>query len=294
MKKYKLVVCITLTVLCCTALFVPVSASADTGPKPSVQIKFVNMGAEICYATLLSHEANSGPYFAWDGDDENADPYELGEIWHAFAEYKDRDGYYFLQWAKRCDETQKFSWTYYPPQKFKILLYYPELDAFVSSGVCKRYAFDSYFTVNMQGITVGSVDQTLTPKKSYNYGWEIFTLVLRIVITILIEIGLAWLFRMRERKVFLTILFTNVATQVLLNVALNVINYYMGALMWLIMYFLLELAVFVVEFVVYALVFPRVANAKIPCWKTLLYTLAANVTSFVLGGLLALVIPAIF
>ena len=294
MQKYKLVVFITLAVLCCAVLFAPVNASADVGPKPSVQIAFVNMGSDVCYATLLSYDDNCGPFRAWDGNDQHADPHELGEIWRAFVEYKDSDGYYFLQWATRCDETQKFSWTYYPPKKFKILLYYPELDAFVSGDACERYAFDSYFTLDMQGITVGAENQTLILKKSYNYGWEIFTLVLRIAITLLVEIGIALLFRLKERRVFLTILFTNVATQVLLNVALNVINYYMGALMWLLMYFLLELAVLVVEFVVYVLVFPRVAKVQIPWWKTLLYTVVANVASFALGVFLARVIPTIF
>ena len=48
--------------------------------------------------------------------------------------------------------------TYYPPPKFKILLYYPETETFVSSGIYERYAFDTYYTVDMNGMDIGSME----------------------------------------------------------------------------------------------------------------------------------------
>ena len=47
---------------------------------------------------------------------------------------KDEDGYYFLQFFEDCTETSKFTWGYYPPTKFKILIYFPEHDSFVVSN----------------------------------------------------------------------------------------------------------------------------------------------------------------
>ena len=36
-----------------------------------------------------------------------------------------------------------------PPNPFKILLYFPEDDVFVTSGVYERYAFDSYYHIKL-------------------------------------------------------------------------------------------------------------------------------------------------
>ena len=44
-----------------TALFFPITAKADIGPKPCVFITFENMGDETCYGTLLSASAGTGP-----------------------------------------------------------------------------------------------------------------------------------------------------------------------------------------------------------------------------------------
>ena len=38
-----------------------VSAAADTGPKPSVRVRFRNMGEELCYGTLISEKPSTGP-----------------------------------------------------------------------------------------------------------------------------------------------------------------------------------------------------------------------------------------
>ena len=102
-------------------------ASADTGPKPSVSVTFENMGDELCYGTLLSKTPSTGPARAWDGT-EDGKFYEGADeaVWRAFVEFKDEDGFYFLQWFWRTDEKKTLNWTYYPPQTFKILLYYPD------------------------------------------------------------------------------------------------------------------------------------------------------------------------
>ena len=76
----------------------PITAKADSGPKPSVRIQFKNMGDDLCYGTLLSKEKCTGPARVWDGTARNEQLYDLDRsIWKAFVDYKDPDGYYFLQ-----------------------------------------------------------------------------------------------------------------------------------------------------------------------------------------------------
>ena len=104
MKK-KIAVLIVLAALLATA--VPTAAYADMGPKPSVRIAFAQMGEELCYATLLSKTPSTGPASAWNGEEEDIRYGDLEpEIWRAFVGYRDEDGFYFLQTARRCDETK--------------------------------------------------------------------------------------------------------------------------------------------------------------------------------------------
>ena len=289
--KYLLIFIVTITVF----FAIPKSsdiAYADMGPKPSVHITFKNMGDEPCYGTLLSNYQSTGPHGAWNGESEcERIPDDFTrEIWLAFVEYEDADGYYFLQNGWKCSETKKIHWGYYPPYNFKILLYYPDSDTFVVSGIYERYAFNSYYTVNMDGIDIHTVEttETLTAKRSYHYVREALALILRIVVTILIEIGVALLFRFKDKKVLKVIIATNIVTQILLNVALNIIRFYEGALTFIIFYFILEFFVFLIEAIVYKVAFNRVSPTKVSGWKSLIYAFIANVLSFGAGFLIAI------
>ena len=45
----------------------PLTAHADMGPKPSVQIAFTGMNPDaLCYGTLLSERDSTGPSYVWD------------------------------------------------------------------------------------------------------------------------------------------------------------------------------------------------------------------------------------
>ncbi|MGN1445726.1 MAG: hypothetical protein ACI4WV_05470, partial [Eubacteriales bacterium] len=164
------------------------------------------------------------------------------------------------------------------------------------------YAFDSYFTVDMEGVQIGLVEQEpvsgssdlLTAQRSYNYGWELVSLLARIVITILVELAVALLFGFREKKQLLLLAGVNTVTQVLLNVLLNIINYHSGSLLFVLYYILFELIVFAVEAVLYCLLMNRISQRKSKPWLYLVYALVANGVSFGVGLVIAQVIPGIF
>jgi hypothetical protein len=279
------------TALLCVMLLVcllPVTAHADTGPKPSVEITIENMDGRVCYGTLLSSTESTGPASVWDGSEESIQDYgDNHSVWQAFAEYKDADGFFFLQQYWRCDEIKGFTWGYHPPQTFKILLYYPETGEFVSSGVLERYAFDSYYTANL-------ADGAMTVRRSFNYTAQIVGLVGRMVITILIELGVALLFSFREKKLLGLITVVNVVTQLALNAAVFAIGNAEGPWVALIFYIPLELLVIIVEAVVYGITFRRAVERKISVGKIVLYALAANVASFVIGWVIARFVPFLF
>ena len=285
-----------------TFILFPITARADIGPKPCVFISFENMGDELCYGTLLSESRSTGPASAWDPAESDGIPehiftYGLDyDIWEAFVNYEDSDGYYFLQMAWQCNETKCFSWGYYPPDPFKILLYYPETDTFAISGIYESYAFDSYFSVDLNQIDsiTGSQDTVLIAEKDYHYGWELISLACRIVLTILLEIGIAFLFGFREKRLIAFIAGVNIVTQVILNVKLNIIHYHNGNLSFIFYYFRYEMLVLLIETILYCVLLNKIGSKKFSGWNPPLYALTANVLSFIGGLLLSFFIPGIF
>lgn len=289
----------------------PVFAYADTGPKPSVHVMFEGLGDELCYATLLSRYDSTGPSSAWDGNEEtarhNENEYYSYEVlgyddWRAFVEYEDTDGFYFLQEAWQVNETKELAWTYYPPDEFKVLLYFPESGTFAVSDICKRYAFDSYFTVDMRNSDVGSIDyneelssnKRLDAYRSYNFRRELVSLFARIIITVIIELAVALLFGYTKRKQLLLLAGVNFATQIILNVLLNIINYNSGQTAYVIFYILFEFIVFVIEAWVYHRYLDRFGTGKRSGKRAIFYALTANALSFAAGMYISVLIPEIF
>ncbi len=276
-------------------LLFPIDASADTGPKPSIVIQFKNMGDELCYGTLLSKDKTTGPYSAWDGSEKDMPDavYTDMDIWRAFVDYEDADGYYYLQKTFPCSEDKAIEWTYLPPSPFKILLYYPGTNIFISSGIYEKYAFDSYFSVDMNGIDIANVTPVLIAEESYSYARELFSLSVRIVVTILLEVCVAFLFGFGRKNLLIWIFSVNTLTQILLNLTLNFTFHEKGSLSFIASYLLLECLVFVIESALYLVLFPKTSSCIIPQWKIILYTFTANAVSFGGGMMIARLIPII-
>lgn len=315
MKRKKWFALILTLVLC---MAFTLTVSADMGPKPSVNITFENLGDELCYATLLSESESTGPASAWDGVEEHANhsgnpDYAWSDIsydiWKAFIDYKDSDGYYYLQNAWQINETKELKWTYYPPSPFKILLYFPESNTFAVSGIYERYAFDSYFTVDMSGFDINSVDydeiksndtrykewrKELAVRQSYEIANELCGLLVRIILTILIEVLIALLFGLKEKKQLLFILLVNVVTQIILNVLLNIINYNSGGLVMLFFYVAFEIIVFLLEAVIYSLLMHRITKGTKNIVLCIIYAFAANLVSFIGGYFIYAIWPQVF
>lgn len=312
-------------------------ASADTGPKPSVRVTFENMSDELCYGTLLSKTPSTGPAGAWDGTEDGKPIFNGANetVWRAFTEFKDEDGFYFLQWFRRADENKALNWTYYPPQTFKILLYYPDRatksgaadnsagastrdsettaasGAFCVSDVLKRYAFHSYYFVDMRNVqseTIGTIAK-ISATQGYDYSAEILGFFVRFIITLGVETLLALAFGLRTKRAFLTVLAANGATQVALNILLNVQLHFNNVYGVLPLYFFAELFVFVAEAALYCFILGKRKNGGVSGSadenggkaaiayskkRLILYAFTANLVSFCIGLPLAILLPAVF
>lgn len=283
------------------AVLLPLTVHADMGPKPSVRVHFENLSGEVCYGTLLSQESSTGPHSVWDGNEDHI--YGVRdddmEIWRAFAGYQDTDGFYFLGQMWKVGTDGKLVWSYFPPQTFKVLLYYPESGRFAVSGKCERYAFDSYFTIDMAGermsmaVPDGS-DSLPVVRRSYPLGKEILLLSVRFLLTVAVEIAIALLFGIRGKKPLLFLLAVNAVTQVLLNLSMNLFNVRPSDLLYCLVYFLLELAVFALEAVLYCYLLRRLTDKPRRNRYYILYALVANAASFCIGLLISPMLPSVF
>ena len=290
-------------ITCCLLILMlmPVSAKADSGPKPSVHITFENMDSkQPCYGTLLSETKSTGPASVWDGTAENAryqsDNKERA-IWKAFVDYKDSDGFYFLQNMWDVSDSHTLDWTYFPPEKFKILLYYPTTKKFVVSDICDRYAFDSYYSVKMNGTQLDSVNKNL-PKMIVKTQKRLFpqylSFLFRVNLTIIIELLVAFFLNFRKKNMYILFAITNIVTQVLLNIALNMYYFSDFTFDFILTYFLMEVLVFVIEAIVYGIMLSKISKTTISKVKSTAYALVANISSFVVGLIVAAFCPWLF
>lgn len=264
----------------------PLTASADTGPKPKVTVT-VNAPQELLasgnfYVTLLSKTKYSGPH-RYDADH----PYstETGQqIDDAFASFADKDGFYYLHVYWQLTDNSTFTWRYYPPSPFKIAVYNSQTQKiYCNEEILERYAFSSYYKVNFDG-------ENFTNKtiKNYDYFGEICKLILRIALTFAVEIALAFLFGYRKTQITVIII-VNLVTQIALNVALNAINYNSGSFAMLLTYVLAELCIVFTEMLCYCTIIPIVDKRKGVKSKIffipVIYAIIANVASFGIGAL---------
>ncbi len=285
MKRNKLCIWLLLTAMIFSLFMFPIHA--DMGPKSSVRVNITGLENRLYYVTLLSAYSSTGPASAYDGKNAHYEEGDDGyDVWKKFVEYEDADGFYFLQQFQKCIGNEEYVWGYYPPHTFKILFYFPESNSFAVTDIHERYAFDSYFSVNFEA-------ETLSVSKSYDYTWEMISLIARIVLTVALEIGIALLFCYRGKKLLFMLIGVNATTQVILNVILNVVNFTSGQWAFIAYYIFLELIIFVLEAIVYALMIPKLSTEK-KRGKAVLYALVANATSFILGIGIAKVIPGIF
>lgn len=271
----------------------PLWAAADTGPKPSITVTPEGFGEDACYLTLLSQTETTGPWSKHESfaasKDSYGDPEADEAIWTAFNDYQDAEGFFFLGCYGEVTGGQMFCWSYYPPDTFKVLAYFPDSGTFAVGPVTERKEFSARYTVSPS-----ETGETLLIEKARNQEAENKSFVGRLVLTLALELAVAVVFGFRAKRQIITIVCMNLITQVGLNQAIThlfpVVSsrwYWPGLLV-------LEVLIFLVEGAVYARLLPRWKKDPAAVCHPWGYALAANVASFGLGLILARLIPGMF
>lgn len=271
----------------------PLWAAADTGPKPSITVTPEGFGEDACYLTLLSQTETTGPWSKQESfaasKDSYGDPEADEAIWTAFNDYQDAEGFFFLGCYGEVTGGQMFCWSYYPPDTFKVLAYFPDSGTFAVGPVTERKEFSARYTVSPS-----ETGETLLIEKARNQEAENKSFVGRLVLTLALELAVAVGFAFRAKRQIITIVCMNLITQVGLNQAITYLFPVVSSRCYWPGLLVLEVLIFLVEGAVYARLLPRWKKDPAAVCHPWGYALAANVASFGVGLILARLIPGMF
>lgn len=260
----------------------PISARADMGPKPHIKIKINNFEMETCYATLYAEKGGPSPVSYGDWNDIPED------IKKAFSEYSDSEECRFVEDVWMIDSSDNvLNCEYMPPSSFKLVVYLPETDIFLESDIYERYAFESDYEVDIQQQDENG--KLILKRASYDYLGKTLSVLLRLILTLLIEISIAVDFGIKGKKSLLVLIATNVITQIYLNARIGIVEYESGlGLGFFLLYIVLEIEIIIIEAIVYSIALKRTNEKTITSGEAAMYSLLANNASLFAGVILAL------
>ena len=203
-----------LAVFCFLSLFTrPVFA--DVGPKPSVTVIVENAPDKSYYVTLLAKKGYGPWQQVTDMEGMPVNSEEESKAAQMFLEYEDKDGFFLLNnMSSDMKGKNQFTWSYYPPEEFKIAICCPQDGTIYVSEALEREAFYSYFRVTYGDSSLHAIEES-------HLGRSFLNSLLRVAVTIVVELFLAWIFGYRQKKEVLTIAIVNVITQMILNAILE-------------------------------------------------------------------------
>ncbi|MBC8538376.1 hypothetical protein H8693_05445 [Christensenellaceae bacterium NSJ-63] len=288
-QKFRIFLCI-----CLSLVLVPLSVSANAPPPaPGVYIRFEGLEDASYFAAYLSsdpEDAENALQYSDDADDSRSLPDVEYDIFRKFNAYSDPDGFVFTNKIAQCGSKQFFYFEY-PPETFKILLYMPEIDGYICSEPISYDASQDYLVMAVTGWEGAFTApenlsvQVYPSQPPPNYGRIFKNIFARIALTLVLETGIALLYKFREKKQILVIVLVNIGTQLLLNLAIWLFS---SSVMYLGSLFFLEFCVFIAETALYIAFLPKVSKNDISPWKILGYTACANFISLIVGGILCI------
>ena len=139
-----------------------------------------------------------------------------------------------------------------------------------------------------------SVDTKIKAYRLYNYGIEIPSLIVRIFLTVAIEVAVALLFKINRRNQLLLLIGVNTVTQIILNILLNLTLFNFSGIPIAFYYALFELLIIFIEIIAYCSLMNRWTDKPKKNWFYAIYAITANLTSFTIGLIIYQAIPGIF
>lgn len=291
MKKRKIL--IFLTFIIALLLIVNVTTvKADTGPKPTIEIKITNLKqSNYIVGYGIYNKTYYGPHQVFIPGHEEFGETSFGdksELTVLYNNVKLPEGWNLIDISSSYNNKTELiiKSGYYWPSHFILIIYDSVNNNYYLSKETTTYAFNSYFSFDMNKYTDDDIalKKAITLEKTYNYWKEILKFFVRLIISLAIEIGLAFIFKF-TKKSLLIIALTNIGTQIGLNLFLNITTYLNGKSPYFVpLYILIELIIVIIESIIFKLMCKRGEEQSNKF--VIIYTILANILSFGLGMIL--------
>ena len=255
--------------------FRPMTVYADMGPKPSIYVTFENLGDKTVYTSFFALEGGPSPVSF--GDWERV-PDEIRQI---FLDYAASEDARFVEDIWIVDENKPtMECGYMPPYEYKLVVYIPDENVMLESDFYTRDRFEEKYIVNI----TQTHEKLVLEHVAYDWQSDILPVMLRVILTIIIEILIASLFKIKGKKSISAIAITNVATQLFLNISILFIIYRIGGgLLLVFLYLMIEGIIFFVEAIVYSIALKRTNDPPVGVLKAISYAFVANLATFLIG-----------
>lgn len=269
---------------------------ADIGPKASLLVHIKGCDEQYSFE-LLTYEP------VIDEEKMNQDWYEpyayyKEEYPEFFYTYLDDENYaaYSLYsipstiyYEGSTNDTDTYLMNYLAPRDFKIALYVDDTGVLIVSDVVQTTLFESEVTWDLTGETfdtnqegIGTLSGTIEgDPEGLVWTKTLVQTIYRVVGTILIELGILFLFGIRRKDLFIKVGIVNIVTQTALSAFVITIYLTGGSLAYVLFLFVGEFFVLITELIACIILL----KGRFPVWKTMIFVLLANVASMILGHL---------
>ena len=266
--------------------FSQIIAVADVGPKPSLEIIVKGMENGNYWLDLLVTDESQ---YSWLEITE-AEKQMVKKL----ADYKDEDGFHpalldgtrvplsgDLKGKENPNGTYSHKFSYIgTPEIFKIAIL-TEDNTLIISDVINRKNFNSiveFYVTENAALEQDIILSAGEAKEIFPIGNIAVGFLSRLILTLLIEIGIALLFGFTIKNSGKILLKTNILTQVLLNIAILWINLSYGMLMALLVFLLMEIFIVIFETTIYTKYLTERSKGR-----RIAYGIIANIVSLAAG-----------
>ncbi|MBI9009080.1 MAG: hypothetical protein JEZ05_03535 [Tenericutes bacterium] len=276
---------------------------ANSGPPTNVRIEVINYEVDFNFDLLIHKESSLSQEeineaLNWIDEGDYSFNYSDTEFLIYMASYQDSEGfvsnllygdvdYYYAN--DYGDERGFFAQMYLNvPKEFKVLLYTDE-ENIITSELITMSQFDYRLTLDLTGVDMSSNQDNVGVVSGYiGNPWFNFTtwfnFILRLILTLVIELGVLYLFGYRKKTTYVFITLMNIVSQGVLNIVLISVFYnnpsegyaFIGT------FIIGEFFVFILELIIVS-IFVK----EYRLFRRMSYSLCANAASLVIGLLLA-------
>ncbi|MBN2268038.1 MAG: hypothetical protein JXC35_01310 [Acholeplasmataceae bacterium] len=282
---------ILMLILIIFGVFPILTVRADFGPKSAVTIDIIGINKpyffELLYEDALPIESEREDAYQLAIESGMMEQSFFPEMVKDFSEdgfissllYRDRPTVPYEI------EEHSFRYTYIPPQTFKLILIFED-STYLTSPIITTKLFNSHVTWDLANVNTSMIQSNIgVIEEDIPFFQMSSDLLIRIIVTIGVELLILLAFKYRLKKSYLLVLGVNLFTQTALTVFMFLMRYYFmpyfGEIIGLTIG---EFLIFFIEIIIF-MKFLKEKSSK----RAFGYAMIANIASLILGFILMLI-----